>query len=112
MIILKPLQNIINNLKKDRIPNLKPEGFKLIAVLLCLTIFGVGLWIGSINLAPSSSDNLNNIEQNYAAKFQIFAPVIIEFGLIRFFVFFIDSYVKGSIDKVKEDYENRVVLNK
>lgn len=104
MKILRGLRQF-NKFRQYRISNIRLETFQFMAFVLCLTIFLLGLWIGSANLDTGSSSDA----QNYINKFQLFIPVIIEFGLIGFFIFFINSYVKGNIDNVKIEYADTIL---
>jgi len=87
--------------KEDNLIFQKPETFKIIAFVLCFTVFAFGFWLGSIDLNPSSP----NI--NIAEKFKIIFPIAVQVIPTALFLLFINVYVKEHIDANRKEYEQK-----
>lgn len=86
---------------KQEILKLEKPGFLLVAAALCLSIFGLGVWLG----ASSFDSGKNNENVNKAERLKIAIPAISGIIGTGFFLLFVNEYVFGHIEKYRKQYE-------
>ena len=98
--------NISSNWKQ-KISKFERKEFLLVAIFLCLSIFGLGVWLGASNFDPGK----NNENGNHAERLKIALPIIGGIGGTTFFLLFVNEYVFGHIEKYKRQYEAEKVIS-
>lgn len=94
------VQNILSSFKQ-RISKLEEKNFIVVAAALCISIFGLGVWLG----ASSFDSETNNKNVNSAERLKIAIPAIGGIVGTSFFVFFVNQYVRVNIEKHKRNFK-------
>ncbi|MBD2327667.1 hypothetical protein [Alkalinema sp. FACHB-956] len=111
----------IPNKKKSpwqrRIGKWRPESFQLVAALLCISIAGCSFWFGMAvqrsiqeQAPPTPKEKAASPPNNQPSNVTQFLtpiifPVVVEFGLISFFLLFTNKYVIERISECKRTQE-------
>jgi hypothetical protein len=90
---------------KDKISQFDLATLKFMAVVLCLVIFGLGIWSGiSFYLLFTRDSNFN-----HTIFIQVVFAVLIDIFIIKFFSFFFKNYVAGKLENAKVDYDSQLL---
>lgn len=124
-MVIKEAFNQANLRFKQKIGNFKPKDFQLVAASLCIAIAVCSVWLGksipissnqnSASLSSGNQDNPSNDKNSNDGSESITAfltplivPLIAEFGLVSLFLFFVNNYVNGHIEKIEKEYEANI----